>query len=165
MQKTIIFLSCIMCFFLSGYAQSINIPDYKLDKPEDFAKYQPDILKCINWLESNPNTVEPEKRKMAEKFILEWIIGTPDVSIEINSAIAKFISSSPDLIVPYFCGGIKYVLNGGDNDDKVKVAIASLESVIRYYELNKPKKDKEVEKIIKLNKSGGLQSWVAKELK
>lgn len=165
MKSITILLLLFACTLFSGlHAQSITVPNYKFDKDEDFKKYEPQILECINWLNSQPMTVEPEKRKAAEKFILEWIIGTPDVSVELNTNTVNFSSSSANLIVYYFAGAAKYILDGGEKDNKVKITAAGLRNVIAIHTANKFKKDKSIEVLIKQEKNGNLDAWIKEQL-
>lgn len=66
-------------------------------------------------------------------------------------------------------GWTKFVLeNPKYQKDLVKGNLAGLKSVINVYENNKDnamKKDKSVEKLVKLNKKGELENWVKEQLK
>jgi hypothetical protein len=55
----------------------------------------------------------------------------------------------------------RYVLQNGYSRDKVQANVAGIKSAIKVYKLgNGLKKDKEMDKLIKLDDGGGLEAWV-----
>ncbi len=53
---------------LNLFSQDFAIPkDVKLDKDEDYANYEEDIVDCINWLENTPLN-EQDKKKIGKYF-------------------------------------------------------------------------------------------------
>ena len=65
-----------------------------------------------------------------------------------------------------FMGGwTRYILQNGYSNDKIQGNLAGIKSAIKVYKLgNGLKKDKEMDKLIKLDDSGGLEAWVAEQL-
>lgn len=146
-------------------AQDFEVPkDYKLVEAEDYAPYEQDILDCVDWLMNTPLNKQTEKRINANKFLLQWLTGSPNVHIEIKPEIVTFISTTPDLIMIFMGGWAKYSLESRKFDDKINGTLKGIESVIEFYQKNREflKKDKHVEKYIKMQEKGKLNEYIEK---
>jgi len=147
------------------FAQDFEVPrNYKLEKPEDYARYEQDVLKGYEWLMNTPHHQQADKRKSVNAFLLTWMSGSPDVHLEIQPAIVTFVETSPDLLMMFLGGWTKYALESRDFDNKVAGSLAGIESVIAYYSKNKGSmaKDKNVEKYLKMKSKGKLKDYIEK---
>jgi hypothetical protein len=164
MRKTL--LTLVLVAISSGlFAQDFEVPkSLKLDKPDDYALYEKDVINCINWLMSTPIKEQADKRKEANAFFLMWLTGSPSVQVEIKAEILTFMKSSPDLLFIFMGGWTKYSLESKDSKDKVAGNLAGIEAVIEFYTKNKAdmKKDKNVEKYIKMKEEGTLKAFIEK---
>ncbi len=146
-------------------AQDFEVPkDYRLVDGEDYAPYEQDIIHCVDWLINTPLNEQTEKRADANKFLLQWLTGSPDVHIEIKPEIVTFLSTTPDLLMIFMGGWAKYSLKTKKFDDKINGTLKGIESVIEFYQKNRGflKKDKHVEKYIKMQEKGKLTEYVEK---
>jgi hypothetical protein len=144
------------------FSQSFEVPkNYKLEKPEDFSKYESTVIQGINWISDSPLAGQEEKRKQTNAFLLEWLSGSPTVHLEIKQEIVTFMSS-PDLLMIFMGGWAKYSLESKDFKNKVAGSLAGIEAVIAFYTKNAMKKDKNVEKYIKMKEKGTLKDYIAK---
>ena len=147
------------------FSQDFKVPkNYKLEKAEDYALYEQDIINCINWLLKIPLNEETTKRKEANAFLLKWLTGSPNVHIEIKQEIVTFVGSSPDLLMIFMGGWAKYSLVSKEFNDKIGGSLAGIEAVIEFYTKNKEllPKDKNVEKYIKMQSEGTLKEYIEK---
>jgi hypothetical protein len=163
MKKLFPFILIFIGF--SAFAQDYKVPDYKFEKDADYAQYNDEILKCINYLETTSPTQNVENRKAAVKFFIVWLTGTPDVGVELLPEVIKFDAENPDLITAFMTGWTKYALeNPTDAENPVKLNTAALKSVIN---ANKKAavKDPEVDKLAKLDEQHKLEDWVSGQLK
>lgn len=161
MKKTLLVI-ILVTFSIGLYSQNFKVPkNYKLDKAEDYAPFENDVVQCCNWLIETPINEQPEKRKEANTFMLQWIIGSPTVLIEVNQDIATFMTS-PELLLIFMGGWAKHSIDTKIYDDKIAGSIAGINSVIDFYLRNKKilGKDKHVEKYIKLKKKDKLEQYV-----
>ena len=164
-MKKLTFTVLFAVLTLGLIAQDFVVPqNYKFDKAEDYALYEQDVINCVDWLLKTPLNKESEKRKDASAFLLKWITGSPYVHLEIKQEILTFMSSSPDLLMVFLGGWTKYSLETKDYDDKVAGNLAGINSVIEFYSKNKEymKKDKNVEKYIKMKEKGKLEDFIKK---
>ena len=164
-MKTIISILILMTISLGLFAQDFSIPkDYKLDKAEDYASYEQDVIKCFDWLMQTPIHGQTAKRKDANTFLLKWLSGSPNVHIEIKQEIVTFMGTSPDLLMVFMGGWAKYSLESKDFDNKIKGSKAGIEAVIDFYNANREfmTKDKNVEKYVKMKNKGTLDGYIEK---
>jgi carbohydrate-binding DOMON domain-containing protein len=118
-------------------------------------------LDCINWLTNNPLNQEIQKRQQANAFFLQWLTGTSNVSIEMNAEITNYTKQNPDLMMIYMAGWAKYALKNGYSKDKFQGNLAGYKSIIKYYKAgNGVKKDKNTEKLVKIEAKGELEKWL-----
>lgn len=164
-MKTIVSALIFLTISLGLFGQDFNVPkDYKLVKAEDYAPYEQDIINCVDWLVKTPLNEQPEKRKEANTFLLKWLTGSPNVSIEIKQEIVTFMGTSPDLLMIFMGGWAKYSLESKDFNNKVEGCKAGINSVIEFYKSNRQvlPKDKNVEKYIKMKDKGTLSEYIEK---
>lgn len=168
-MRTSIFLTVVVLFTSTLFvsAQEFQVPtNYTLEKEEDFIKYEKDIIDCIRWMEDTPLNQQTEKRKEASAFFIKWLIGAPQVSVEISSDIVNFADTNPMLLIIFMGGWTDMVLaNPEYRQDRIKGNMAGLESVISFYKKgNGIKKDKNVDKYIKLQSKGELEKFVKEKV-
>ncbi|HHC79245.1 MAG TPA: hypothetical protein ENK46_05135 [Flavobacteriia bacterium] len=163
-------LAILFLLFISQtlFSQEFTIPkNVTLKSDSDYKKYENDVLQGINWLENTPINQQVAKRKKVSAFLLQWMTGTPSFSIKMQSFQMELTEKNPDLLISFLGGWAKYALeNPADKDNELAANIAGFESLIKVYTSNKEngiKKDKKVEKLAKLDKTG-LEKWVRKKL-
>jgi len=166
MKKLIsILMFSILIFNL--VAQEFEVPkNYILKQKEDFSKYESDVLKGIDWLLQTPLNTQPEKRREINTFVMTWLTGSPDVSIDIKPEIVSFMKPNADLLMIFMCGWTKYSLETKDCKNKIMGSQKGVEAVIDFYIKNKEylKKDNSVEKYIKLKEKGKLEEYISKNV-
>lgn len=142
------------------FADNSNSNKIKLVSNEDYKKYEQKVIKDFNWLFETPIDVNPEKRKRTNAFLMQWMSGSPNVSIEISEKITTYMDCAECLMI--FMGGwTKYALEA-KNFSKLKANLVGTESVIEFYQFNKSKigKNKNIEKFMKLKQSGKLEKYI-----
>jgi hypothetical protein len=155
----------VMLFHCS--AQEFVVPqNYKLEKPEDYAKYEADVLKCIDYLESIPLDDESAKTIAANAFLLKWMQGSPNVTIELNPYVVELCDKNKEFVMLFMGGWTRYALQNPDSVNSIKGNMAGLESILKVYKQGQGvSRDKKVEKIIKLQDEGKLENWLKDQLK
>ena len=166
-----ILIAFLLTLFVAqtSWSQTFNIPDnVKLEVVEDYVKHEQRIVECINWLENTPISDDADKRLLANAYLMKWATGTPTVTIEMQAFQIDLAKKNSELLIIFMGGWIKYAIENPTDKDNIKAAnIAGLNSVIKVYTANKGKglkKDKRIEKLIKMDASE-LQNWVAEQIK
>ena len=160
----------LVSLVLPAAAQEFQVPKNPVYKEaKDYKPYEKDVLACIEWLKKTPLDQQVEKRKQAYAFFIQWLEGAPDVSVVVNEKTASFVADSPDLLIMFMAGWTKLSIeNPATKDDQLKGNVAGIKMVIAFYQSNLDKglkKDKAVEKLIKLDEKGELEKWVEGQLK
>jgi tetratricopeptide (TPR) repeat protein len=136
--------------------------DFVLETEADFLRYESDVVNGFLYLAKSPVTEKPEQRKTLSKFLVEWILGSPTVSIEISEKISPYLEKSPEYLIHFLGGTAIYQIKTRDLTDRYKSYVAGTELVIIFYNNNKKTlgKNKEIEKLIKLQKKDKLTAFI-----
>lgn len=167
-MKNYLSLLAIVLFFgnITLLAQDYEPPkNVKYEKQEDYAKYETDVIKCIEYLEKAPLD-NSNNRIAANTFFITWISGSPNVSIEIHPYISNLTKENKDFLITFMGGWTKYALENHDYKDKIKGHLAGLHAIIRVYKENKSvKSDDAVDELVSIDKDGKLEDWLQIKLK
>lgn len=163
-MKTISTLLLSFLVIMGIQAQDFNVPkDYKLEKAEDYALYEQDVLNGINWLMEVPLDEMPEKRQGVNAFVMKWLMGTPYLHLEIKQQIVTF-AGVPELLMMFLGGWAKYSIENKDYNNKVAGNLAGIEAAISFYKKNSLPKNKEIENYIKMKENGKLKEYIEKNV-
>jgi hypothetical protein len=166
-MKKRVLLIVLVIFTFPVYAQEYMVPkNVKFENKEDYAAYEPQVKETINWLLSTSLGKEANKRTEANKFLIMWLAGTPDVSINVNTDILPFIKKSPELLFPFIAGCVKYSLENNYSKDNILLNKAGIETIVAFYRNNRGylKKDDSIEKYEKLIGKRKLEEDIRKKL-
>jgi hypothetical protein len=164
-MKRVIGILMLTILAINVFSQEFEVPkNYVFSNKEDYTKYEADILKSIHWLTNTPIQTQPEKRKEVNAFVMVWLTGSPNVSVEIKTEIVNFMDPNPELLMIFICGWTKYSIETKDYKNKIIGNQKGIEAVIDFYTKNREnlKKDKNVEKYIKMKDKGTLEEYITK---
>jgi hypothetical protein len=163
--QAILVVTCATLSF--GQPPRFVVPlDYSLNEPGDFLTFQRDIILFANWFEGTPLDREAEQREKSVNFFNQWLDGNQKFKIEIDSSIVTFWEKNPPLVTAYKAGWARMLIKSPDRvDDPLSGNLAGLICAMNLYKLGGLKKDKEMEKLIKLVKKNQLSTWVGDQLK
>jgi len=165
-MKTNVFILSLLFFVITLSAQEFEVPkDYSFEKTEDYNNQRNNVIKAIDWLENTPINKETEKRKEVSTFLMQWLTGTPDVSISLNAEVITFMDCT-DCLMVFMGSWAKYALENKDYKNELKGSIAGIESVIKLYKNNKNAigKYKAIEKYMKLQEKGKLENDIKSKI-
>lgn len=164
-------ISILVSLSSQAFAQTADLLTTLPDSTrESFVKTEPQFINSVNWLEKTPVNVDKDRRTLQSALVLAWIINTPTLTVILNANVFPYTKKNPELIVTFLGGYAKYLIANSNVDSKDpmqvhKGNIAGTKSVIAFYQAgNGLKKDKKIEKIIELDKNGGLEAWVKEQL-
>lgn len=145
--------------------QEFEVPAaYDFKTKEDYAQYNPQIVAAVDWLEKTPVKTQAEKRQEVNRFVITWLTGTPAVTVELQKLVTDISEKNPDLLLAFMGGWARYQLQHLEETDKVKLNTEGIKTALRVYQLGGLKKDKQVEKLLKLEKAGELDAWVKTQI-
>jgi len=169
-KQQYLFLGFFLVILLSNAqnlpAQNFTVPKrYSFKKPGDFKKYEPDILKCIEYLEQAPVNDLSDSRKKINSFFLEWLTDVPYVHIKLNSSVMDLCKENANFLLLFMGGWTKYSLAHPDDQEVVNGYLAGIETILNVYQKgNGVNKDTKIEELIVIQKEGKLKDWVTKQL-
>lgn len=160
----VIFLFC----FAFIQAQEFEVPkQVKLEAALDYVQYEETVIAGINWLEETPVLEQVQKRQETGAFLMSYMTGTPAFSIAIFPFQMELTEKNPPLLMAFLGGWTRFALeNPAEKDDALLANKAGINSIIKVYTANKGngmKKDKKVEKLLKMDEAA-LEKWISKEL-
>lgn len=159
-SNSILLIVLFLCFGLT--AQEFTVPaNVSFESEADYINQEQQVLSAINWLMSTPVSEQQDKRKAVNAYLMQWMTGTPNVTIEISQAVVPFMECA-DCLMAFLSGWTKYSLENEYSKDRVAGALAGVTHTIAFYELNKKAlgRNAELEKLIKKQKKGELESHI-----
>ena len=160
-----ILLGFLLLSFIAA-TQDFEVPANVPATKEEFVKSEPDFINAAKWLESTPIGTQMDKRKKMNAWVLQWIIGSPTVSIDVRASIIKPFEKNSELSLLYMAGYARYCLENNYSKDVLKANTAGIKSAINCYNLGGDvKKDKALNKLIDTDKEGKLEDWVREAMK
>jgi hypothetical protein len=168
MKHLITTLLLLICFFASPvFSQSnFEVPaGYELKAKEDYARYESAIVEAAKWLEETDLDKEKAKRQEVNTFLIQWISGSPDVSIEIHPAVADLYGKNEQLLAVYMAGAARYQIENKGSADRMKGIKAGIVSMSTVYKKGiAVKKVKELDKLLKFSDTE-LDAYIAEKIK
>ena len=160
-------LLLLLCSAIKVSAQTIyQVPsNYVLKAKTDYPQYEQDVVKTADWLLQTPLAEQAGTRQSANKFIMDWVSGSPNVNVTVGKKLLDLTDKNPDFMFMYFGLFAKYSLEHKDSTmDSNKADMEVLTALINKYK-NDPAvvKDSDLDKLAKLYQDGKLENWIAKE--
>lgn len=168
-KKVILFAASLFMMAALVKAQTPNAPGYyKLEKAADYTNTESQLKQYVAWYESAPLTENEDLHQQIGKFILKWIDGSPNVTVNIGGVAGPILNEknyqySGDLLVVYMGGIAVFELNNPNEKDETKIETAGVEAVLALYKSNTDllKDSKAIKKYKKLQDKGELQKWIS----
>jgi hypothetical protein len=167
MKRTGLFF-LVLLITTSLYAQNNGkvIASAETEENVYTVRNQQEFVEQYNWLVETPIHQDEQRRKEVTASLANWIAENPQLDIELDPKLIKFSETTPELLIIFMGGWAKYAIENDDYDNKLEGNMAGLESVIGFYERNGEymDKDKNVEKLMKLQDKGKLKRRVEKKM-
>ncbi|MEO6521464.1 MAG: hypothetical protein ABIN91_07300 [Mucilaginibacter sp.] len=165
MVNRIIIIILLLFAAPEAMAQKFVVPlNYQLHDEQDYLKYQPDVLKAIDWFQQTPWNEKRLERTQVSEFLMAWIEGCPYVTVETSDDINELGDNNNDLLVAYLGGYTKYLLLNSELSFKNDARMAGMKALFAKYEKDKAfKSDKKVEELMNLDQKA-LQDWLSAQL-
>ena len=168
MKTTYAFLVLIVSIFMgiSAFAQKFKVPEnYVLETKADYKKYDKDIIKCAEWLESENTDANDPKMKGAIEFMVLWVTGCPYVNYNVYVRIDVLLNECPALRVFYMAGWARNVLTNEGKTNKVDNCVAGMKAALKAYKTHKSfNRSNAIDDLVEEERKGNLREWVADRL-
>jgi hypothetical protein len=156
MQKIVLGLALILCGTGLNAQNFKELAAYEFKAPENYQEQESNVLACANYLFANPMEKEEYQRAVATKFIMDWMIGTPDYTLNFGDGFIEVTTGNEELVGMYMAAATKTILENNSEKTLTDETIhnLSVELLVAYCadKDNKLKPSKALKKIIKANK-------------
>ena len=138
----------------------------ELKSKGDYTKYEPQVIDAAKWLEQTGLDKEIDKRKEVTSFVLQWISGSPTISIAITEKLAKIYGKNGQLLGIYLASYARNFLENKNTATKFSATKAGLTSMMNVYKKGIGiTKSKEMDKLINLTDENKLDDYINKNFK
>ncbi|PJJ59027.1 hypothetical protein [Hymenobacter chitinivorans] len=167
MKKHLLLLAFgLLTYSGAAVAQTYSVPtDYSFQAPADYARYDNQVIETVKWLEATPLGKEAAQRQAANRFLIQWMTGTPAVSVQLQDYVGKLVGKEPDMLMMFMAGWSRYQLQHPEEKDAVVLNTEGLKTVLKAYQTGGYKRNKQLESLVALNEKGTLAEWVKGQLK
>lgn len=158
-------LSIIALFFISSFtiqAQDFQIPqNIQLETGADYKNSEELFLGCVKWLYETPVNTSVELRKSVLMFMMQWLTGSPSVTVSISNDILP--PDCSECLFMYIGAWAEYSLNNNYSSDAGACSLAGIRKTISFYQKNKVHlgENETLEQYIAMDKEGRLASFIA----
>ncbi|MES1222362.1 MAG: hypothetical protein ABUT20_43110 [Bacteroidota bacterium] len=147
----------------STYAQSkFEVPqNAELKVKEDYVKYEPVMVDAAKWLEETDLDKEKDKRKQVNAFVLQWITGSPTVTVDLSERLAKLYGKNSELLAVYIASYAREFIENKTTATKFTAIRAGLVSMMNVYKKGIDiSRSKELENLIRLTGENKLDDYI-----
>lgn len=161
----LLILSSFIAVVSSLGAQIPEIPaEYEWSVAEDYRNAEPHIEKCLKWLCATPLGEHVALRSEANAYVLTWLSGTPDYTIEVPSYFIELIGENKELLYSYIHGAAYYLMNHktAKNPDKIDLEACKIVCELMLSS-EKYSKDRDFKSMLKSYKKGKLEAFLKEQ--
>lgn len=163
MRNLLCLLALLVTLQLS--AQEWTVPkNLTLETEADYRSHEKSVIDAVEYLYSLPPNQEATKRQATNAYLIQWLTGTPTVSLALYAELSDY-GDCADCLVLYMGSYAQTAILKPDTPDASNHYTA-LKRVLNYYEANREVigKQKPLEKLLKLQAKGKLKAYVEKAL-
>jgi hypothetical protein len=142
----------------SGWTQRTKCPEipekYVWEKPQDYKRDSVFVSECLSWLCQAPLYNNLECRSRVNIFVMEWLAGTPHMTIDVDSKALPFTDENPELLYTFIHGMALYKMKNKSCEDVHEMRIHGLKTVCNLIEKEEEmKRSKSVKQLMRMSKS------------
>lgn len=168
-------LKTILCCLVLGLTSILTVQgqtifevpqDLELKTKEDFSKYETAMIDAAKWLEETDLNKEEDKRKQVNFFVLQWVSGSPTVSVELTQQLSKIYGKNVHLLGVYLASFSRNYIENKTTATQFSATKAGLISIMNVYKKGiEISKNKEMDKLIKLTADNKLDDYINEKFK
>ncbi|PPK88734.1 hypothetical protein CLV84_1705 [Neolewinella xylanilytica] len=147
-----------------SFAQEISIPNVTYRSAADYTAQNEKVVEVIDHLRRFPADVYESRRKEAVSYLVKWLSGTPDVTVELLPFTMPYLKYGESMAI--FMGSYAKLDLQDTEADEYNKNLTALRSVAEYYldNIDVFGRDKQMDKLVKLEEKDKLAKLVTKEL-
>ena len=162
MKNYLLALSLLCSTFV--FAQEITIPEVDYRTEADYTAQNEKVIEVVDHLQRFPADVYASRRKEAVTYLVKWLTGTPDVTVEIHQFALPYLKYGESMAI--FMGSYAKLDLQDPEASEYEKNLTALESVAEYYLDNTDVfgRDKQLDKLVKMQEKDKLAKLVTKEM-
>ena len=154
-----------ICFSLAGVSRAQSgYASVQLEQKTDFKKAEAQVLHASNLLLSTKFDKDDLDRLYAIQFLMKWMEGTPDYSLNLEGKYAKPFADDPDILGLYLAAMVRLAVeNKNAVKDPASLQLNAVKKVLQYAAIpsNNLKLQGELKKMSAAFKKGELEKYFA----
>lgn len=158
------FLSAVFCLLTTGLLAQCDAPFVTMNRPfevaKDYLEGQDEVESALDWLCSQPLNQCISEREQLNSFVMIWLSGTPQLTLELDPSSVPFLRDHPDLLFPMIHGMTRMALKRNETSTYELYAggFRTVDRLTRDW----PKKEKssELKELHKAVRKGKLQDYI-----
>jgi len=157
----------ISCIATINAQTKFEVPkNVELKTNADYKKYETAMIDAAKWLEETDLNSETEKRKNVNAFVLQWISGSPTITVSLNEQLSQIYGKNAHLLGIYLASYTRNFLESPETATKFSATKAGLIAMMNVYKKGIGiKKSKEMEKLIGLTDENKLDEFIQEKFK
>lgn len=181
-MKKLLLSVMLICAALCASAQEALIPvDYLDTKPEEFYRYEQNVLNCVKWLIETPLDERQMDRRVINHFVQVWMQASPSVVVNFDNKLIEFLDHSAyrdDQAMVYIGGYMAALLKekqeqgslnkitalpkGVSKADRITGVMGAIGTSLEFYENNRKVlgRNRTLDELRKMQKEGTLREYV-----
>lgn len=162
-KRIAIFCFCFVSFFSNGQCDAPAFPEEaKFESNADYRAKDGLVKKYLEWLSDTPLDICLSEREQLNAFVLVWLSGHPDITVDVKSDAMPFFRAHPDLLFPMLHGMTIYEMDTPVAEkNAVDAHVAGLETVLDVVAEKEVLREPDFKTLKKLRRKGRLNEYVA----
>lgn len=167
LTQNLLLVACLFLYGITARAQSTpQLPSTNgLSTKEDYAKYETVIVQSAEWLENTPLDAQPDTRDLVSAFVLQWLTGSPNVTITFTEGLTKPFDKNPRLLPIFSARYAAWCITNNTYNNVNEPTKAGLTAIAKVYQ-----KDvgvhhaKAMDKLVKAIQENTLDDYMSREI-
>lgn len=168
---TKLILLCLLAVIVSHSpcAQGILCPEipakYGWEKAEDYFHDREHVKMVLKWLCKTPYGENIQQRSVANAYVMEWLAGTPEITINVSTSVILGLEENPDILFSLIHGMALHLMEHPNETDPVKLHTKGLETVAILCNQSKELSgDSRIKPLLKAYRRGRIREYTAEKL-
>lgn len=139
--------------------------EVNFESKADYRSKDAAVRNCLEWLVSTSLDLCTEERDQLNAYVLVWLSGHPDITVDVNSDAMPFFRSNPELLYPMLHGMTIYQMETPKEElNSIDAHVAGIEAVLDVISDKTLLRTDQFKKLKKLRRKGKLSEFVASEI-
>lgn len=148
-------------------AQTRSCPElpeyYEWNTASDYQASHDLVKKTLKWLCNTPLGEDILKRSQANAFVMEWLAGTPEFTVNIDTQYLPFLEEHPDLLYPFIHAVSYYKMDHPEETKELKLYLRGYKTIANLASQSKEySKSPALRPLLKASKKNTIEDYVKK---